>query len=151
MTPPQTAADLVVERMIDAPRERVWTAWTEPKLLRAWFYPEGCRMENPQFDVRPGGSYACDYHADGGTVHRVRGVFETLDQPELIVMTHGWADEAGVVEHDTRVTVTFADLGARTHITVRQVGLPTEDARSSHDEGWRSALEHLARCVAATD
>ncbi|MGP1396772.1 MAG: SRPBCC family protein [Inquilinaceae bacterium] len=148
---PASDHELVMTRTVDALRDRVWAAWTTPDQLARWFFPDGCRIENPSFDVRPGGAYACDFHGEDDAVYRLRGRFEDISRPDRLVFTHGWADADGVVEHDARVTVTFRDLGGRTQMTVRHVGLDSEEARASHSEGWSGALGHLAQLVAASD
>lgn len=141
----QSETEMVVERVVDAPIARIWSAWTDAAQLKEWFFPYGCRMENPSFDVRPGGAYSCDYIGeDTGNTYRMRGVFERFEEPNRLVMTHGWADEAGVVENDTRITVTFKDVGGRTLITICQVGLKSDEARASHSEGWNWVLDRLA-------
>lgn len=139
-----TQPDLVVQRLFDAPRERVWKAWTTPALLVRWFSPAGCSMENPSFDVREGGAYACDYRMTDGSIARMRGVYEHLTPPERMIFTHGWADENGVVDHYPRVTVIFEAVGERTRVTVRQTGLADRETFDSHGEGWSEALGHLA-------
>lgn len=144
-------AVLVIERLFNAPRARVWKAWTEPALLTRWFFPEGCALENPSFDVRPGGAYACDYRSDDGSVYRARGVFESLTPPERLIFTHGWADEHGVVARHPRVTVTLEDLGAQTRVTIRQTGLADRAARDSHGVGWSQGLDHLAALLNAPE
>ena len=150
--PPQAPSEteLVIERLLDAPRARVWKAWTEPDLLARWFFPKGCTIENPSFDVREGGAYACDYRASDGSVFRLRGVFETLTPPERLIFTHGWADQNGVVEHHPRVTVDLEAVGDQTRVTVRQTGLADKASRDSHLEGWTQAIGHLARLLDAT-
>ena len=141
--------DLVIERLLNAPRERVWNAWTDPALLVKWFFPAGCRIENPSFDVREGGAYACDYHIPDGSIARLRGVFETLSPPDRMVFTHAWADENGVIARHPRVVVVFEAVGDKTRITLRQTGLVDAEIRNSHAEGWGQALGHLAALLAA--
>jgi uncharacterized protein YndB with AHSA1/START domain len=142
------ARDLVVTRTFDAPLDRVWRAWTEPEQLVRWFFPAHCKPRDPSFDIRPGGRYRVIFVGDDGTEHRLRGVFEELAPCERLVFTHGWANPDGIVEQDTRVTVSFAEVEGGTRITMRQVGLDTEEGRSAHAEGWGEALDHLAALLA---
>jgi uncharacterized protein YndB with AHSA1/START domain len=146
--PAHTARDLVITREFDAPLERVWRAWTEPAQLVRWFFPAHCTPKDPLFDVRPGGALRYTFIGDDGTPHRMRGVFEEIAPCERLVFTHGWADPDGIVEQDTRVTVSFAEVGDQTRITMRQVGLETEEGRSSHAGGWGEAFDHLAALLA---
>lgn len=149
MTNPEgEPVELVVERWFEASRARVWRAWTQSDLLARWFHPAGCAMENAHFEVRPGGSYSCDFRMADNALYRCRGRFLTLDEPFRIVMTHGWADAEGFVERETRVTVDLAEEGDRTLVRVRQVGL-AEGARASHRQGWFEGLSNLERVLAA--
>jgi uncharacterized protein YndB with AHSA1/START domain len=70
MTDTQTAAvpTLVIRRTFNAPRERVFAAWTSGELLRGWFGPPGTTMHEATFDAREGGSYRAELH--DGDDHR---------------------------------------------------------------------------------
>ena len=145
---PSQDHQLTLSREVDAPIALVWRAWTDATHLARWFFPADCTMHNPRFDVRPGGAYAADYHGDSGGVFRMRGVFHEVSPPDRLVFSHGWADETGRVEHDTRVTVTLEERGQGTLVTIHQVGLPTDAARDAHREGWSQVLERLVGLVA---
>jgi len=98
--PARTARDLVINRVFDAPLQRVWSAWTDPEQLVQWFFPAGCTASDPHFEVKQGGSYRYTFVGDEGTVHRLRGVFHEITPHERLVFTQGWANEDGVVEQD---------------------------------------------------
>ena len=139
---------LTLTRVIDAPRALVWRAWTNAEHLRQWFFPAGCTIMDPNFDVSEGGAYRCWYRGEDGAAHRLQGRFLELAEPERLVLTHGWENADGVVENDTRVVVTLAEEGRRTRLTVHQATFDTVATRDSHAEGWGQALDHLAAHLA---
>ena len=139
-----TDRDLLLTRTFDAPLPLVWAAWTDPEQLKLWFFPDRCALDDPHFEVRPGGAYRCTYHGDNGMTFRLRGVFREIVPQRRLVFTHGWANEDGVVENDTEVTATFEETDGRTHVSIRQVGLLSEESIISHGEGWNEAFGHLA-------
>ncbi len=136
--------DLLITHTFDAPLHLVWAAWTDPERLKLWFFPDRCALSDPHFDVRPGGAYRCTYHGENGMTFRLRGVFREIAPERRLVFTHGWANDDGVVENDTEITATFEDLGGRTRVSIRQVGLSSEESILSHGEGWSEAFDHLA-------
>ncbi len=49
--------EFFISRLFDAPRERVWASWTEPKLMAQWWGPKGYKVKVANMDLRPGGTY----------------------------------------------------------------------------------------------
>ncbi|MGF1476760.1 MAG: SRPBCC domain-containing protein [Geminicoccaceae bacterium] len=135
--------ELTLTRDVKAPRNRVWRAWTDPDQLSEWFFPGDCSLVDPQFDVREGGSYRCCFRHHKGTDFWLRGIFEELVEPERLVFTHGWENEAGEVERDTRITVHLTEQNGGTRISFRQSAFASEESRASHEEGWGQVLDHL--------
>jgi uncharacterized protein YndB with AHSA1/START domain len=77
-------------------------------------------------------------------VERQRGVYQEVVRPERLVFTYAFEDDAGRPLHQTVVTVSFADEGGRTRLTLRQSIFESISARDDHVRGWSEALEHLA-------
>lgn len=142
-TDAESAQSLTLTRTFDAPRLLVWKAWTDPARLVRWFFPAGCSLLDPRFDVRPGGAYRCGYRGEDGAEFWLRGRFLDLHEPERLVFTFGWENPEGTVDHDTRVTVTLAEDGAGTRLTLHQATFLTAEDRAAHAEGWGQALDHL--------
>ena len=140
--------ELTLDRLIMAPRTLVWKAWTQPEHLVRWFFPDQCTLLEPEFDVRADGAYRCGFRAENGAEHWLRGRFLSLEAPHRLVFTFGWETEAGLVENDTRVTVTLADEGDRTRLTLHQTSFTTADVRDEHAEGWGQALDNLESYLA---
>jgi uncharacterized protein YndB with AHSA1/START domain len=139
---------LVITRIFDAPRELVFKVWTEPEHLMRWWGPRGFKMTSCEIDLRPGG--ACHFHmrSPEGTEHRTRGVFREIIEPERLVMTRAWVDAEGKPGHETLLTLTFADHGGKTKLTLHHAIFESVTARDLHQRGWSSSLDCLAEYLA---
>jgi len=140
--------ELVITRIFDAPRELVFTAWTEPDRAVRWWGPQGFTTARYEIDFRPGGAYRVCMRSPEGTEHWQRGMCRELVEPERLVFTFAWEDAQGRPGHETVVTVTFAEYGAKTKLTLHQAVFETVTARDLHQGGWTSALECLADYLA---
>jgi uncharacterized protein YndB with AHSA1/START domain len=109
--------EIVQVRVFDAPRELVWKAWTDPRHADQWWGPNGFRNQTQSIDFRVGGRWRFLMHGpDGKTwVNWIR--YEEISQPERLVYAHGGEGDEPVFH----VTVTFADRGGRTEVTMRSL------------------------------
>jgi uncharacterized protein YndB with AHSA1/START domain len=154
MTASTTAASeltdrvLVIERIFDAPRSLVFRAWIEPQHLFRWFGPRGYTVPSYTLDPRPGGGWRCCMVSPEGSEHWVGGVFREVLEPERLAFTWAHENADGTFGHETLITVTFADLGERTGLTLRQETFESIEARDDHRNGWSSAIECLAEYLA---
>jgi uncharacterized protein YndB with AHSA1/START domain len=135
---------LVLTRVLDAPRARVFEAWTTPQQVAQWWGPEGFTTEHCEMDIRLGGSYRVSMRSADGVVYWKRGTYREIVAPERIVFTFAWEDNNGQPGHQTIVTVTFAELGDRTRVTLRQAVFETTSWCEDHRRGWTSCLERFA-------
>ena len=99
-------------------------------------------------DFRPGGAYRFHMRSAEGTEHWQRGVCREMAAPERLVFTFAWEDAQGRPGHETVVSVTFAEHGAKTKLTLHQAVFESVTARDLHQGGWSSALECLADYLA---
>lgn len=136
--------ELVVTRVFDAPRRLVFKAWTQPEHAARWWAPQGFTTISCEMDVRPGGAWRRCMRSPDGSEHRKRGVYREIVEPERLVFTYASEDLDGNFSHETLVTVTFADEGGKTRLTLRQTGFETVAACASHQGGWASSLERFA-------
>jgi uncharacterized protein YndB with AHSA1/START domain len=139
---------LVITRIFDAPRSLVFNAWTDPEHLVHWLGPQGFTGTIVKMDVRPGGAYRFHMRSPEGTDHWRRGVYREIVEPERLVFTSAWEDAEGKPGHETLVTVTFADLGGKTKLTLRQAVFELVTSRDAHQGGWNSSLDCLAEYLA---
>lgn len=104
--------EIVLERTFDAPRERVFDAWTDGAHLARWFGPHGFSTTTHEIDVRPGGVWRYTMHGPDGTEWPSRMAYLEVERPTRIVYEHGEdVDDDPARFH---VTVTFEDEGGRT-------------------------------------
>lgn len=90
--------DLVITRIIDAPVEMVWKAWTDPEHVKRWWGPKYYTSPSCKIDLREGGKYVFAMQApaeQGGQVHFTAGVYKKIVPMERLVFTQGMADEGG--------------------------------------------------------
>jgi uncharacterized protein YndB with AHSA1/START domain len=133
-------------REIDAPRELVWSVWTDPKHLAQWWGPDGFRTTTSAFDMRPGGVWRFVMHGPDGRDYENRVTFDVIVKPQRLEYHHGGGDDADPVQF--RTIVTFEDLGEnRTRVTLRGTFPSTEErARVIRDYGADKGLvQTLAR------
>jgi uncharacterized protein YndB with AHSA1/START domain len=109
--------EIVVRRMLDAPRELVFKVWTDPTHLPHWYGPRGFTTTIQQMDVRPGGEWRLVMRGPDGRDYRNRLVFSEVVPPERLVYRH--VPEPGTEPTTHETTVTFVDRGGRTELTLR--------------------------------
>jgi uncharacterized protein YndB with AHSA1/START domain len=148
---PAAAADqqVLITRIFDAPRERVFRAWTDPDEVAAWFGP--AQFDTPRdrihIDARVGGRYELTMVRRGGGGEFAIG-YEIIElvEPELIVLRSDPMPEAGMHE-PTVVRVELHDHGAKTRMTLSDGPHPSA-ARGHAEAGWNAAFDKLAALVA---
>jgi uncharacterized protein YndB with AHSA1/START domain len=104
--------EIIGTRVFDAPRELVWTVWTDPKHIAQWWGPRGFRNTIHEMDVRPGGTWRFIMHGPDGQDYQNKIVYVEIVKPERIVYDH-------VSGPTFRATATFEDLGGKTRVTLR--------------------------------
>ncbi|GAB3142819.1 SRPBCC domain-containing protein [Amycolatopsis stemonae] len=132
--------DLEITRVFDAPRELVFSAWTEPDHLAHWFGPRGFTCPAVTVDPRPGGRWRACIRSPEGDEHWMYGVYREISTPRRLVFTFAWEAEDG----ETLVAIDFADLGGKTEMTFTQTGFPAAAERDGHHDGWTSSFDDLA-------
>jgi len=149
--------ELTIKRIFDAPRELVFKAWTDPKLITQWWGPEYFSTPTAEVDGRQGGKLYIVMHGPKGTDFDVdmpvRGVFTEYDPPRRLVFTNqAIFDDLGNPQLDTICTVTFTELGAKTEMTLRltleKSNPAAEAAWAGAEMGWNQSLDKLVELLA---
>jgi uncharacterized protein YndB with AHSA1/START domain len=140
-------SDLTITRVFDAPRDLVFAAWTNPDHLAKWWGPENFTTSSCTVRLEEGGRWRTCI-TDGAAEHWASGVYHEIVPPERLVFSFSWEEPEGAREHDTLVTVTFADLGGKTGMTFHQEVFRSDAERDGHVDGWRQCFADLAAHLA---
>ncbi|MEA2218107.1 MAG: hypothetical protein QOJ35_733 [Solirubrobacteraceae bacterium] len=132
-----TDREILVERVFDAPRDRVFAVYTDPQLIPEWWGPRGTTAVVDRMDVRPGGDWRFVMHASDGSETAFRGTYREVSAPERIVQTFEWE---GMPGHVSVETATFEDLGERTKVTTRSIFHTTEERDGMLGSGMEGGL-----------
>lgn len=151
-SPEVSTYDFVITRIFDATRALVWKAWVDPEHRISWLGPHGFSGVSVHIDLRLGGTYRMQMRGPDGDDHWQQGVFREIVEPERLVMTFAWADQAGNrTRPETLLTVTFEELDSgKTKLTLRQSRFETVTARDAHHNGWSGSLTRLAERLERT-
>lgn len=125
-----------VERVFDAPRERVWKAFTDPRLLAQW-WGRGNKVDVVRHELQKGGRWRFVEHADGQE-HGFEGRFREVEPMERISMTFEWDGMPGYVVIDT---TEFEDIGGgRTRVITRSQFFSAEERDGMMQYGMEQGL-----------
>lgn len=149
--------EITLTRLLFAPRELVFRAWTDPKHLARWFGPAGFTVPECRVDARVGGRWALTMRANdelAATVGRdcpASGEYLEIEKPSRLVFTNNALDAAGNVILEGLTTVTFEDLGGRTRMTLRTRAWGTGEhvpfMLGGMEQGWSESLSKLGRTL----
>jgi uncharacterized protein YndB with AHSA1/START domain len=149
--PASSDRELVLTRIIAAPRERLFNAWTTQ--FQQWWGPHGMTTPVAEMDLRPGGIFRTVMRAPDGTEYPTKGVFLEVVAPERIVFTDAFGPE-WVPDADLFFTAitTFEEAGVgRTRYTARALHWTIADCekhkKMGFHEGWGESLDRLAALV----
>ncbi len=145
--------EVTITRIFDAPRELVFKAWTDPKLVGQWWGPHGFTTPVCELDVRPGGAMRIDMRGPDGVVYPGKGVFHEIIEPDRLVFTTSTFEDAeGNPQLEVLNTVTFTELGSKTKLTLHAVVVKATPevgtALAGMEEGWNQSLDRLAEDLA---
>jgi len=145
MTDGGQATTLRLERTYEAAAAEVFDAWTNPEVLRRWWYVEDTqRTALAEVDLRVGGGYRLSMEdRDSGALHSVVGEYREIRRPELLVYSWSWELDGGGTGHESTVTVRFIADGPRTTVVLVHSGLEDEGSRDRHTAGWTACLGRL--------
>ena len=162
------ATTLNVSRTFSAPRDLVFSAWTDPeKLKRWWAAHEGFTTPIAEVDLRVGGSYRLGMKPpDQNVILVVGGTFREVSPPEKLVYSWTWQApldaktlepsdapspdmEDMAMANDTLVTVEFRSQGNSTEVVLTHENFADQHSRDEHNQGWNGVMDHLADAIAA--
>ncbi len=152
---------MLITHIFNAPRELVFTAWTDADYLPRWYAPPGCTITFKKLELSEGGEYlSCVHNPEFGDCWAT-GVYREISFPDKLVYTVDVSDENGnrveaaTVGMDpewpsrTVVTVTFADLGnGQTKVTLHQTAPDLVARRTGAHPSWIQMMERLNKILA---
>jgi uncharacterized protein YndB with AHSA1/START domain len=148
--------EIVITRMFDAPRDLVFKAWTDPAHMAQWWGP--AHFTNPvcELDVRPGGAIRIDMQGPDGVIYPMKGIYREVVALERISYTnYVFEDAEGHPQLEVLTTVTFADQGGKTKLTVQETVIKArpavEGALAGMEEGMNQSLDKLSTYLAQGD
>jgi len=158
--------DFVQERILDAPRELVFKAWTEPDRLAHWWGPVGFELGISKMDFRPGGIFHYSMKSAGGNEMWGKFVYHEIDAPERIVFVNSFSDPDGNTVRapfsetwplEVYNTLTLTEENGKTKLVLR--GYPInateeelatfEGMRGSMNQGWAGTFGQLDAYLAS--
>jgi uncharacterized protein YndB with AHSA1/START domain len=158
-----SAQELVIERVFDAPRERVFDVFTQPEHLRKWWGPKQVSTPIAEWEARPGGKIFLGQRGPDGSMHYNAGVVREIERPSRVVFTMYFADAdrrrvappsgtglPATWDDEIVTLVTFSAEGRRTRMTIRSLSGFTAEWGKLARLGWAEALDKLGDAIATT-
>lgn len=143
-----------VERVLDAPIEKVFELWTKPELLNKWFNNKSATQWYTYTDMEEKKCYALDYHditgeetGVPGAVFRVIGEYKEIKQNEKLVFS--WVDES--FNYESMVSVHFEAQGAKTKVSLRHSNVFEKEWIARFNQGWNGCFEGQEELLQSSD
>ena len=134
-------------RGFDAPREVVFRAWTDAAQLAQWWGPKGFTDPVCEIDARVGGALRIHMRGPDGSIYPMKGAFREIVPPERLAFTNIALDDAGRHILEGFTTVTFADDGGKTRMTLHTRARAVVDQAVGHlqgmEMGWTMSIDKL--------
>lgn len=129
--------EFTVSRVVDAPRDLVWQAFTEPEHVAAFWGGPGISVpvESVTMDVRPGGAFELTMVGPDGDEYPNRGEYVEVDKPSRLVLSE---PDMGIT-----TTITFAEVKDKTEVTIYQVGVPDRFLGPEAETGFAAMFDKL--------
>ena len=143
------AQDLVITRLVRAPRATLWRAWSDPGMLKEWWCPKPWTTEVRAFDMRPGGAFHTFMQGpDGGTSDNPGSFLEVVPQQRIVfssLLLEGWRPATPWMAFTAVITLADEGEGTRYVATVMH---PDKATRDRHEEmgffdGWNTRITQL--------
>lgn len=137
--------ELVLVRMISAPPESVFKAWTEPDLMRKWLAPEPNVIINVDNELKPGGKLRIEMQGPDGTKHFINGEYQSLTPHSFVAKSWQYTGPIEIIQDiETLLEINLIPSGNfQTELTLTQSRLKTNEACEAFESGWPSCLDKL--------
>jgi uncharacterized protein YndB with AHSA1/START domain len=146
--------ELVITRTLDAPRELVWKAWTDPKHLAQWWGPHGFSNPRCEIEVRPGGAIRIDMRGPDGVIYPAAGTVEEALPPEHLVFRLSPLGQDGKPLFETLNTLVLTEAGKKTTLDLNVIVTEESEGAAAFlagmQEGWAQSLDRLEEAAIPT-
>ncbi len=147
----ETLHELHITRLIAAPPELVFAAFTDPAHLAAWWGPKGFTNPRCEADPRPGGRIRIDMRGPDGAVYPMDGRFVEIIPPQKLVLLTAPLDAEGNRVMETINTLLFTQVEGGTeltlHVRITRKTPPAEKHLAGMSQGWSETLDRLKAFV----
>jgi uncharacterized protein YndB with AHSA1/START domain len=161
-----TLPEFKISRTFNAPREKLWQAWTDPKLFAQWFEPKGFTCVIKKHEFHPGGVAHSYLKSPDGMEMWGKFVYREIEKPNKLVWAHSFSDAGGVnlTRHpfspdwplELLTTVIFEEHGDKTNLTLTWSPLNATDKEiktfaeglAGMNQGWGGTFEQLDEFLA---
>jgi uncharacterized protein YndB with AHSA1/START domain len=152
MADSDTRTTVEIIRLFNAPRELVFSMFTNEQHMANWWGPRGFTNPNTKLEVRVGGDVWLDMQWPDGTVITNRGKFVEIDEPVKLVFTlSAIEDSNGIPQLETHNSFTFEEIGEKTKLhmvaVVTKSNEAVAEALEGMHEGWSQSLDKLEEAV----
>ena len=153
-------ADLVIERIFDAPVEKVWEAWTNPEMVKKWWGPKDFTCPVAEIDLKVGGKYLLAMRGPAGSEFDKNlystGTYKEIVPNKKLVITDSFSDsegnpvsptEYGMPESfpdELEITIEFEEMDGKTKMKLTHAGMPQGEVAEQTQAGWNESLDKLA-------
>lgn len=131
---------------LDAPRERIFRALTEPDALATWWGPAGFTTPEIELDLNVGGGYRFGMQPPDAELFHLAGEFLEIDPPSLLVYTFRW-EEPDPDDQQTVVRLSLDAIGDVTEVSLTQGDFLTEARLALHRDGWTDSFVKLREFI----
>jgi uncharacterized protein YndB with AHSA1/START domain len=145
--------ELTITRVFDAPREVVWKAWTDQRMIKRWWGPRGVTNPTCEWDAKPGGKINIvmlagkELGSYAGREWPMRGTFREVTPQSRLAYNSAALDDVKEVLLDTEVTVDLEEMGGKTkmrlHIAVTKATAKAAEALQGMEMGWNQSIDKL--------
>lgn len=141
--------ELVITRVLHAPRKLVWRAWTEREHMMRWSCPKDFTILFCESNLRIGGAWRAGMRSPEGEEFVMGGKYCEIAPPEYLAFTHGWENDEYHPGHVSQITVVLEENDGGTKMIFKQTKLATAASRDGHAQGWSGAFDNLSAYLEA--